>query len=129
MGAGALYFNPRAARARDLVGARLDTREDGLDFLEREVAQFDHKLNLAGNDVRGAGRDREFAHRADLPAGISHRLVANGEDKLRGGDQSVAPLRHRSGSRVIGESLDSDMITINADDPLDHTDRNAGTVE
>ena len=82
MGACALYFNAGAARARDLVGARLNTRDDGLDFLEREVAQLDHKLNLAGNDVGRAGRDREFAHRADLPARLSHRLLANGDDKL-----------------------------------------------
>src|SRR5206468_12945093 len=116
-------------RARDPGGPPLDAPEYVLDFLEREVAQLDHALDLTRDDVRGAGPHLELPHGPDLPARLAHGLLAHRQDQPRGGDQGVAPLRHRRRSGVIAEAGDPRGVAVDPDDPFDHADRHASPVE
>src|SRR5690349_13613677 len=83
-----------------------------------EIAQFDRELSPARYDIDGSRFHLHIADRADLVAVFLTHYLTNGEDFLCSGRKGVFPAIHRRGARVIGETGDDAIRSLDAHDPL-----------
>ena len=83
----------------------------------------------AGNDVCGAGRHFQLADGRNLAPWIGSGDPVHRFDHLCRSDQGVLPPGHGRGSRVIGETLDRDLIAVDANDTFDYADRNIRLIQ
>jgi hypothetical protein len=76
-----------------------------------------------GNHVLRVGGHVQSANRADVSAGFRVDDVAHGDREVRGRQQRILPIRHRS-SGMIRKAGDRHLVAIDRDDALHHTHRN-----
>ena len=69
-----------------------------------EIAQFDRKLDSAGNDVRSTRFGLQVADRTDLRTSLSPHDVADGQQVLRGCSERVLAAIHGRRARMVGEA-------------------------
>src|SRR5262249_48027140 len=119
--AGLTETEPGSVERADPRGFLLQPAEHVVYRLLVQVAQLQSEDGFSGNHVISAGLGLDPSHGSYLAPWLAgHNLIHSGDETSRG-QQGVMALVHRSGSGMIGETVDGHIGMQDTDDSLDYS--------